>query len=149
MYVLFWFENIAFASDSWGTYQPIAVVNGNGSSRHVRDVANEGAVCFEELSIQYPVRANAGAVPAFRRVAVVLHERLYLIVPLNHGPRGHQPPVGVQPQVELLAEGGDVEEEFLALLQAQRGVPLYPLLVVGREQVRQIVPLRVGADGGD
>lgn len=70
-------------------------------------------------------------------------------MPLDHGPRGHQLAVGVQPQVELLAEGRDVEEQPVALLQAHGSVPLHSLLVVRREQVRQVVALGVCADGGD
>lgn len=72
-------------------------------------------------------------------------------MPLHHGARRYQLLVGPQPQVELLPERRDVEVELLLSSSASRGrrLPLDPLLVRGREQVRQEVSVGVGAEGGD
>ena len=52
--------------------------------------------------------------------------------------------------MELLAEGGDVEEErLLGGLAGGEGLPPHALLVIGREKVRQVVSAGVGAEGSD
>lgn len=72
-----------------------------------------------------------------------------LLVPLHHGAGRHQPVVGPQAQVELLPEGGDVEEELLLGPAGRRRLPLGALLVGGGEQVRQVASVGVGAEGSD
>lgn len=51
--------------------------------------------------------------------------------------------------MELLPEGGDVEEKLLLRCPGGKHLPPHALLVSGREQVRQVVPMRVGAEGSD
>lgn len=134
------------------THQTIAVVNGNRGPWDVCDVTNEGAVCLEKLSVQYPLCVSGGfslvtltgiASGGFRDIPVDL------IVPLHHGTRRHQPAVGPQSEVELLPKSGDVEEEFLIGGRGGEGLPLDALLVGGGEQVGKVVSVGVGAEGGD
>lgn len=134
------------------TYQSVTVVNGNRSPGDVADVTDEGAVCLQQLAAQYPLRPVA----VFRLVAAQsgvgtshIPKAFHLVVPLHHGARGHQPVVGPQTEVKLLPEGGDVEEKFLLGLSGGKHFALDSLLVSGREQVRQVVSVGVGAEGSD
>lgn len=124
-----------------GTYQSIAVVNGNRGSGDVGDVTDEGAVRLQQLPLENPLRCIG---PVGARCGVPKPPNL--VVPLHHRPGRHQPVVGPQSQVELLPEGRDVEEESLLGLGEKR-VPPHALLVRGGQQVGQVVTVGVGAEG--
>jgi len=143
-----------FLTTGQQTHQTVAVVNGNRSPGNVRDVAHEGAVRLQKLPPQYspgpgPVLPRLRRDVTARSAATV--DVVLVVVPLHLGAGGHQPVVGPQAEVELLAERGDVEEEPLLLLLLLLGPCLPPdtLLVIGREQVRQVVSAGVCAEGRD
>lgn len=132
------------------THQSITVVNGNRGPGDVCNVTNKGAVCLEKLTVQYPLCGGLALVETFTGITSSYRDiPVGLTVPLHHGARRHQPAVWPQAEVELLPKRGDVEEEFLIGLRGGEGLPLDALLVGGREQVGKVVPVRVGAEGGD
>lgn len=135
------------------TYQPIAVVNGNRGPGDVCDVTGKGAVCLEQLTAQYPLRAIGGfsLVGAHARIvaSTAVSESRDLVVPLHHRARRHQPAVRPQTKVKLLSKGSDVEEKPLFSFTVFKHLPLNTLLVSGGEQVWQVVSVGVGAEGGD
>lgn len=134
------------------TYQSITVVNGNWGPGDVCNVTNEGAVCLEKLSVQYPLCSGVGfSLVTFTGIVTssFCDIPFNLIVPLHYGARRHQPAVRPQTEVELLSKGRDIEELFLIGRPRGEGLPLDALLVGGREQVGKVVSVRVGAEWSD
>lgn len=73
------------------TYQPVAIADRHRGLRHVAHVSSENAV---------PVDPFLGL---FHKV----------LLPFHKSPRGHQPPVGSQTEVQLLPKHGDIEKQTL------------------------------------
>lgn len=82
-----------------GAYQSVAVADGHGGSGHAGDVAGEKAPLLEGFP----------------------EKHLKILLPFGHGAHRHQPPVGPQPEVQLLPENRDVEVEQAAAGPAALG----------------------------
>lgn len=80
-------------------YQSVTVADGHGGARHVGDVPGEKAPLLEGLPKKH----------------------LKILLPFGHGAQWHQPPVGPQPEVQLLPKNRDVEVEQAAASPAVLG----------------------------
>lgn len=118
-------------------YQPITVADGHGSSGDVRDVPHVGAVGPQGLSLPQALRSAPGAsgVPSIAP---------RVLVPLHHGLGGQQAAVGPQAEVEVPAEGADVEVELAGAVRClARPAPL----AAGRQHVGHVAAIGRRADG--
>lgn len=73
-------------------HQSVAVADGHDGAGHVRDVPGEKAPLLEGFP----------------------EKHLKILLPFGHGAQWHQPPVGPQPEVQLLPKNRDVEVEQAA-----------------------------------